>query len=139
MICSKSGAGRAPRRGISGPCHPKSLLVPPQTKVVSLQARTACAPKKLIGSGILECKLRPETCKIVLNALEFVSKNYFVVIFVCAHIDFHETSRSFWDEDLFFLVFTSEFLNHRTIFEMKTRICKHFWTKDFFLSFYPHF
>ena len=31
-----------------------------------------CAPKKVIGSGLPKCKSRPETCKIVLIASEFV-------------------------------------------------------------------
>ena len=61
-----------------------------------------CATKKLINSGLLKCKSRPETRKIVLSALEFVSKNCFLVIFVWTHTEFHETSRRFRDDDLFF-------------------------------------
>ena len=36
-----------------------------------------CAPKKLTRSGLLECKSRPKTTKLVLIALEFASKNCF--------------------------------------------------------------
>ena len=58
-----------------------------------------CAPKKLTCSGLLECKSRSKTPKLVFTALEFVSKNCFFVIFV----ELHRTSLNFWDEDLFFV------------------------------------
>ena len=41
-----------------------------------------CAPKKLTRSGLLECKSRPKTPKMVLIVLEFASKNCFFVVFV---------------------------------------------------------
>ena len=40
-----------------------------------------CAPKKLTGSVLLECKSSPETPKLLLITLKFVSKNCFFVDF----------------------------------------------------------
>ena len=101
-------AGPAPRE--------HSGAVPPQM--------TACAPpsedyapKKLIDSRLLECKSRLRTPKLVFTALEFVSKNYFFVIFV----NLHRISFKFWDKDLFFLVFTSEFGENRKNFERQPK------------------
>ena len=78
--------GLAPLGGILGPCPPKRLLVPPQTKLCP--PSEDCAPKKLMGSGLPECKSRPETLKIVLIASEFVknrtifgTKTKFVKVF----------------------------------------------------------
>ena len=51
---------------------PKSLLVPPSED---------CAPKKLTGSVLLECKSSPETPKILLITLKFVCKNCFFADF----------------------------------------------------------
>ena len=45
-------------------------VTPQMTTCASLNE--SCAPKKLIGSGLLECKLRPTTRKIVLIPSEFV-------------------------------------------------------------------
>ena len=132
-------SGPAPRGGIPGPFPPNDCLCPPNRKLYP--PSKDCVPKKLIGPGLLECKSRLETRKTVLIALEFVSKNFFV----WTHTELHETWRIFWDEELFFFyfVFTSEFVDNRTIFEMKTRSCGHFWSKDLFLSspfsFDPHF
>ena len=61
-------AGPAPRGGIPGPCLPNDCLCAPSED---------CAPKKLTRSGLLECKSRPKTPKLVLIALEFASKNCF--------------------------------------------------------------
>ena len=58
-----------------------------------------CDPEKLTGSGLLECKSRPKTPKLVFIALKFVSKNCFFVIFV----GLYRISLKFWNEDLFFL------------------------------------
>ena len=56
-----SGAVPSPNDCSSSP--PKKLGTP---------SGEVCAPKKLTGSGLLECKSRPKTRKIVLIALEFV-------------------------------------------------------------------
>ena len=64
---------QARRRGgreYSGPCPPNDCLYLPKQKLCP--PSEDCAPKKLIDSGLLECKSRPETHKIVLIALEFV-------------------------------------------------------------------
>ena len=45
--CETANLGPAPRRGIPGPCPPKQKLCPPSED---------CAPKKLTGLGLLECK-----------------------------------------------------------------------------------
>ena len=87
-----------------------------------------CAPKKLTDSGLLECKSRPKTPKLVFTIREFVSKNCFFVIFV----NLHRISFKFWDKDLFFLAFTSELVENRKNFETTTRICGNFGTKTFF-------
>ena len=68
--------------GIPGPCPPSE----------------DCAPKKLTGSRLLECKSRPKIPQLVFIALEFVSKNCVFVIFV----NLRRISFKFWDEDLFF-------------------------------------
>ena len=54
--------GCAPQMTACAP--PNDCLCPPPARTVS--------PKKLIGSGLPECKSRPETSKIVLIASEFV-------------------------------------------------------------------
>ena len=63
--------GLRPRRhgGITGPCPPNDCLCPPKR---SVPLSEVFAPKKLMDSGLPECKSRPETCKIVLIASEFV-------------------------------------------------------------------
>ena len=58
--------------GIPWPCPPNHCLCPPSED---------CAPKKLTGSVLLECKSSPETPKILLITLKFVSKNCFFVNF----------------------------------------------------------
>ena len=102
------------------------MLVPPPSE--------DCAPKKLTGSRLLECKSRPKIPKPVFTALEFVSKNCVFVIFV----NLRRISFKFWDEDLFFLVFTSDFVENRKNFETTTRICGNFGTKTFFSFFGLH-
>ena len=69
----------APRGGIPGPCPPTDCFSPPKQKL--FPPGEDCAPKKLMGSGLLERKLRPK-----------------LVFFV----DFHQFLWRFWDEDLFF-------------------------------------
>ena len=104
--------GPVPQEGIPGPCPPSE----------------DCVPKKLTGPGLLECKSRPKTPKLVFTALKFVIKNCFFVIFV----DLHQVSFKFWDENLFFLVFTSEFVENHKNFETTTRICGNLGTNTFF-------
>ena len=58
--------------GIPWPCPPNHCLCLPSED---------CAPKKLTGSVLLECKSSPETPKILLITLKFVSKNCFFVDF----------------------------------------------------------
>ena len=58
--------------GIPWPCPPNHCSCPPSED---------CAPKKLTGSVLLECKSSPETPKILLITLKFVSKNCFFVDF----------------------------------------------------------
>ena len=86
-----------------------------------------CAPKQLTDSGLLDCKSRPNSPKLVFTALEFVSKNCFFGILM----NLHWISFKFWDEDLFF-VFTSEFEKNRKNLETTTTICGTFETKTFF-------
>ena len=81
----------APRGGIPEPCPPKWLLVPPTNENCAPPSED-CAPKKLTGSGLLECISRPETPNLVFTASIFV-------IFVDSHrISLHFSD----DEELFF-------------------------------------
>ena len=57
---------------------PNDCLCPLQTKIVPPPSED-CAPKKLTGSGLLKCKSRPKTPKLVFTALQFASKNRFFV------------------------------------------------------------
>ena len=92
-FCDRTRPG-ATGGGISGPCPPNECLCPPPKRKLCPPSED-CAPKKLTGSGFLECKSRRETPKFVFTARIFV-------IFV----DSHQISQNFLDEDLFFLVFT---------------------------------
>ena len=104
---ARRNSGPAPLGGsIPGPWPPNDCLCPPNENCAS--PSDDCAPKKLTGLGLPECKLRPKTPKVVFTALEFVSKNCLSVIFV----DLQRISFKFWGEDLFFLVFTSEFVEN---------------------------
>ena len=84
------GQARRHGGGHFGAVPPKWLLVLPKWKLCS--PSEDCAPKKLTGSGLLECKSRP---KLVFGSGIFV-------IFV----DWHWISWHFWDEALFFLKIT---------------------------------
>ena len=68
---------------------PKWLLVPPKEKLCP--PSEDCAPKKLTGSGLLEC----------ISRTKLVFATGIFVIFV----DWHRISWHFWHEDLFFLFF----------------------------------
>ena len=105
--------------GHSGTVPPKRKLCPPSED---------SAPKKLTGSGLLECKSRPETPKLVLIALEFASKNCFFVVFV----DAHRISCYFGEKTFLFLVFTVEFVENRKNFEMNEEFVKIFELNTFF-------
>ena len=92
----------------------------------------ACAPKKLTGSVLLECKSSPETPKILLIILKFVGKNCFFVDFAMTTDCFCGLTPEimklrvyFGRRPLFyFLLFTSEIVEICTIFEMENRICE---------------
>ena len=120
---------------------------------------TACAPKKWTGSVLLECNSRPETLIILDVTPAFVSKNGFFVdfaintvcfggftpelmkftyvwgrrpLFFCLHLRIRGNSQVFPED---FLVFTSEFVEIRTSFEMKNRIygnSRIFWHENLF-------
>ena len=107
-----------------------------------------CAPKKLTGSVLLECKSSPETPKILLITLKFVSKNCFFVDFAmntdcfCGLTPEIMKLRVYFGTKtlilFYFLLFTSEFVEIRTIFEMENRICENagtFSDEDFVFFF----
>ena len=81
---------------LRGRAPPNDCLCPPKR---SAPLREVSAPNKLIGSGLPECKSRPETCKIVLIASEFVENLTSIGIKT-------RTCGNFLTEDIFFLVFT---------------------------------
>ena len=93
-----------------------------------------CASKKFTGSGLLECKSRPKTRKLVLIVLEFASKNCFFVVFV----DSHRISWNFGDEDLFIIII---FGLHLRIRGTSQNDYENLWTflnwRSFFFN--PHF
>ena len=111
--------------GIPWPCPPNHCLCPPSED---------CASKKLTGSVLLECKSSPENPKILLITLKFVSKNCFFVDFAmntdcfCGLTPEIMKLRVYFGTKTFilfyFLLFTSEFVEIRTTFEMETRICE---------------
>ena len=111
--------------GISWPCPPNHCLCPPSED---------CAPKKLTCSVLLECKSSPETPKILLITLKFVSKNCFFAEFAmitdcfCGLTPEVMKLRVYFGTKTFilfyFLLFASEFVEIRTIFEMENGICE---------------
>ena len=126
-----SHSGPAPRGSFRGRA-PKSLLVPPKRELCPPSEN--CAPKKLTGSVLLECKSSPETPKILLITLKFVSKDCFFVDFAmntdcfCGltpeimklRVDFGTKTFILF----YFLLFTSELEEICTIFVMEARICE---------------
>ena len=112
MVKNRPGA----TGGILGPCPPKSLLVPPQTRIVP--SSDDCASKKFIGSVLLEYNSRPETSKIQDVIPEFVSKNRCFVDFAINSVCFGGFTPEFMKirvclgtKTYFFLwVFISEFV-----------------------------
>ena len=78
-----------PRRGIPGTWPPNDFLCPPKRKLCPPSEN--CAPKKLTGLGLQECKSRPQ--------LVFATGIF--VIFV----DWHRILWHIWDEDLFLSFF----------------------------------
>ena len=87
--------GRAPQ--ITACSSPNKNCAPPPSE--------DCAPKKVTSSVPLECSSRPETPKILLTTLEFVSKN-------CFFADFAIKTLCLCD-------FTPEFVKICAVFEMK--------------------
>ena len=67
---SEKKTSPAPRGAFRGCALPNDCLCPLRPKLCP--PSEDCVPKKLIGSGLPECKSRPETRKIVLLASEFV-------------------------------------------------------------------
>ena len=77
--------GLAPRGGdIPGPCSLNECLCPLKRKWCPFPSED-CAPKKLTRSGLMECKSRPKTPKLVFIALEFASKNCICRSFLWTH------------------------------------------------------
>ena len=58
--------------GHSGAVAPKWLLLPSQNKNCAPPPNEDCAPKKLTGSGLLECKSRSKTPKLEFTVRIFV-------------------------------------------------------------------
>ena len=118
-----SHSGPAPRGAFRGRAPQIIACAPPSED---------CAPKKLTGSVLLECKSSPETPKILLITLKFVSKNCFFVDFAmntdcfCGLTPEIMKLRVYFGMKtlilFYFLLFTSEFVEIRTIFEMENRI-----------------
>ena len=94
-----SHSGPAPRGAFRGRA-PQIIACAPQI--------IACAPKKLTCSVPLECKSSPETPKILLITLKFVSKN-------CFFADFAMNTDCFCG-------FTPEIMKLRVYFGTKTFI-----------------
>ena len=67
-IVSRPGATGAH----SGPCPPQMTVCAPPNKNCAPSPSEDCALKKLTGSGLLECKSRPDTPKLVFTARIFV-------------------------------------------------------------------
>ena len=118
-------AGPVPRgEGITGTCLPKRKLCPPPPP-----KRELC-PKKLTGSVLLKCNSRPETqntgCHRRISEQERFFRRFRKKhgLLRWLHPKIHENSRMFGNENLFFLVFISEFVKIRTAFEMKSTICE---------------
>ena len=116
---------------MTGCAPPKRTLCPPSEN---------CAPKKFTGSGLLECKSRPKTPKLVFTVLELASRNCFFRNFCGLTPDF---IKLFGRRPFFFLVFTSEFVKNCKNFKTTTRMSGIFCSEDLFywsslFSFDPH-
>ena len=85
-VCDCLVQGRRHGGAFRSRAPPSDCLCPPKQKLCPLSED--CAPKKLTGSGLLECKSRP---KLVFGTRKFV-------IFW----DLHRISQNFWGEDHFF-------------------------------------
>ena len=115
-------AGPAPRGCIPGPCPPNDCLCPPKRKLCPPPSEDY-APKKLTGSGLLECKSRSETPKLVSTARIFV-------IFVDSHRISYETFRT----NTFFFGFHLRIREKSQEFRDDNRICGDFCTEDLFFG-----
>ena len=91
--------------GIPGPCPPKWLLVPPKRKLSP--PSEDCAPKKLTGSGLRECKSSPKLVFFV--DWQRISWRFFCIALVFGRktawiSDFGRKIPRKIDEDLFFFL-----------------------------------
>ena len=98
--------------GHFGAVPPKSLLVPPPNENCAPPSED-CAPKKLTGSVRLESNSRPKTPKNTgyhsrIRGQELFFWRFCIKdrLFLWLHPKIHENSRTLWNENLFFLVFT---------------------------------
>ena len=110
-------AGPTPRGGIPGPCPQMTACAPPKENCAS--PTEDCAPKKLTGSGLLECKFgvyRPYFryfCGLTPDFIKLLRRRLF---FFCLHLRILEKLQEFWDDNQnlwkflywrpFFLAFT---------------------------------
>ena len=122
-----SKAGPAPRGAFRGRARPNHCLCFPNKNCAAPPSED-CAPKKLTGSVLLECCSTPETPRNTGCHPRIREQELFFRRFCNKHGLFwwlyprtHENSRMFGDEDFFFGL-TSEFVEIRSSFKMKTRI-----------------
>ena len=94
--------------------------------------REDCAPRKLTGSRLLECKSRPKIPKLVFTAPDFVSENCTFVIFV----NLRRISFKFWDEDLFLFGLHFRFREKSQEFWDDNQNLWKFWDEDLFFFFW---
>ena len=109
---NRPGGGIGGRGRHSGAFPPNENFAHPSSKDY--------APKKVTGSVPLKCSSRPETLKILVVTLEFVSKNCFFADFAiktlfCGTIPKIVKIRAFFQMKVFFffLVFTPELVKIR--------------------------
>ena len=92
--------------GILGPCHDKSLLVPPKREMWS--PKRGLFPKKVTNSVALECSSGPESPKMLVINPVFVSKNRFCAYFAMK---------------TFFFIFIPEFVKFCAYFAKRIFFC----------------
>ena len=100
-------AGQAPRGSFRGRAPPNEICAP----------KRGLCPEEINRFDAIGVQFE---AKILVITLEFVGKNCFFRRFCHkhrlssrSHSRIFENSRIFWEEDLFFLVFTSEFVEIR--------------------------
>ena len=134
--------------GIPGPCplnhcscYPKRKLCPPKRGLCPKESNRLGATGvqfEAWESQNTGCHSRIREQKLLF--CKFYNKDR---LFLWPHPRIHENLRILWHQDLFFvLVFTSEFVEIRTFFAMKTRfveLCVFFVMKTFFFCLNPRF